>query len=291
MPIRFLFLSALVLAGAVHAQDTSFTYQGQLQSGGALFSGIANLEFTLYDSPSGGTIVAGPLVRNDWPVSDGLFQVELDFGAAFDGSQRWLEINVDGTVLAPRQAVTPTPVAMFALSGNEGPQGPPGPEGASPFELVDDNAVYMQGNVGIGTLAPLAPLQIQFNSGIGSPQIRLVEEGNDFARFSFENDQGTGRFWTLAGVNRAEGVAGDEFNIFNNGTGNILSLRGDGRVGINTTNPQAPMSVRSQSNWNPNVGNGRGDFYIGDGEVGLSIGVALGGGGQGASRIWTKGGV
>ena len=131
MPIRFLFISALVLAGVVHAQDTTFTYQGQLQSGGALFSGNANLEFTLYDSSSDGTVVAGPLARNDWPVSDGLFQVDLDFGTVFDGSNRWLEITINGMVLTPRHQVTPTPVAAFALDGNVGPQGESGPPGSN----------------------------------------------------------------------------------------------------------------------------------------------------------------
>lgn len=39
-------------------------------------------------------------------------------------------------------------------TGAQGPEGPQGPPGASPFELVNGNAVYTQGNVGVGTTTP-----------------------------------------------------------------------------------------------------------------------------------------
>ncbi|MFO7775475.1 MAG: tail fiber domain-containing protein [Candidatus Hydrogenedentota bacterium] len=50
--------------------------------------------------------------------------------------------------------------------GPQGPQGDPGPqgpEGASPFSLVGDNAVYTQGNVGIGTDSPDEGLHVNGN--------------------------------------------------------------------------------------------------------------------------------
>lgn len=115
------------------AQDSTFTYQGRLEYSGEAYTGSADLTFRLYDQVAGGSQVGPTLSRAGWPVSDGLFQVELDFGAAaFDGQARYLEVVVDGTALSPRQAVRPAPVALFALAGNEGPQGPPG---ASPFTL------------------------------------------------------------------------------------------------------------------------------------------------------------
>jgi hypothetical protein len=46
-------------------------------------------------------------------VHEGIFAVPLDFGAnAFNNSMRWLEISVDGVILAPRQAITRTPYAL-----------------------------------------------------------------------------------------------------------------------------------------------------------------------------------
>ncbi len=44
--------------------------------------------------------------------------------------------------------------------GSQGPQGDQGPAGASPFELIGDDAVYTQGKVGIGTDAPAADLHV-----------------------------------------------------------------------------------------------------------------------------------
>ena len=134
MNIRMIrFLTGGCLVGILlfsTAMATSISYQGRLNSSGVPFTGSADLEFQLYDAVVGGNPVGFPETRNGWPVTDGLFQVELDFGAgAFDGSARWLEITVDGTPLAPRQPITAAPVAAFALNGNEGPPGPQGPEG------------------------------------------------------------------------------------------------------------------------------------------------------------------
>jgi trimeric autotransporter adhesin len=134
-------ITAMLASGLLLAQDSAITYQGQLRQSGQPFNGTANLEFRLYDQLTEGSQVGAIEVRNNWPVSDGLFQVELDFGAGvFSAAARFLEVRVDGTALTPRQAVRPAPVALFALDGNEGPegpQGPPGPEGASPFSVND----------------------------------------------------------------------------------------------------------------------------------------------------------
>ncbi len=108
----------------------SISYQGQLKNGGSPYTGLADLSFALYDQVQGGSQIGTTQNRLNWPVSDGLFQVELDFGpGAFDGSARFLEVRVNGSALSPRQAVTATPVALFALGGNPGPEGPPGPPG------------------------------------------------------------------------------------------------------------------------------------------------------------------
>jgi len=108
-------LSAVTLSA--YGQDSSITYQGRLQQSGEPFNGNANLRFRLYDSLNGGSQIGPNQTRNNTPVSDGLFQVELDFGAtAFDGSDRFLEVRVNGTNLSPRQKVTATPYALIAAS-------------------------------------------------------------------------------------------------------------------------------------------------------------------------------
>jgi hypothetical protein len=105
---------------------TGFTYQGRLTEGGELVKGTCDFIFELYDQagsgspPKGGTLL-GTEKKTDVALSEGLFTVELDFGAgAFAGGARWLQIEVDcgsgAVALSPRQALTPAPYAL-ALPG------------------------------------------------------------------------------------------------------------------------------------------------------------------------------
>ncbi|GAB4505940.1 MAG: hypothetical protein Kow00123_00780 [Anaerolineales bacterium] len=99
---------------------TTFAYQGRLNAGGSPAEGIYDFKFTLYDDASGGTQVGSTVVKDDVGVSRGLFAVELDFGDVFRGQAVWLEVAVKGpgdaafTTLAPRQALLPTPYALYA---------------------------------------------------------------------------------------------------------------------------------------------------------------------------------
>jgi len=123
-------LVTLTLAPALWAQSSGITYHGRLQQAGDPFSGTANLQFVLFDAPTGGSQVGPTETRIGWPVAAGLFEIDLDFGdAAFDGSPRFLEILVNGAPLTPRQAVRAAPVALYPLNGNRGPAGPTGPQG------------------------------------------------------------------------------------------------------------------------------------------------------------------
>ena len=92
--------------------ETSISYQGHLNKVGLPFSGTVTLQFQLFDQPVGGVQIGPTLLAPSWPVAQGLFQAELDFGAVFDGHQRWLEISADGTILDPRQRISPAPYAL-----------------------------------------------------------------------------------------------------------------------------------------------------------------------------------
>jgi FG-GAP-like repeat len=107
------------------AQGTAFTYQGRLNDNGAPANGSFDLAFTLFNSESGGSAIAGPLTNSATPVSNGLFVVVLDFGpGVFNGASCWLDISLrtNGgafTDLSPRQLLTPSPYAVFAnAAGN-----------------------------------------------------------------------------------------------------------------------------------------------------------------------------
>lgn len=125
---RIVSILLIGFAVSIHAQQpvpTAITYQGSLEEAGQPANGSYDLQFQLYDgSDSGsGSVVGSAVVSEDVAVTDGVFSVQLDFGAAaFDSEARWLEIGVrDGastggfTLLTPFSPVTPAPQARFAV--------------------------------------------------------------------------------------------------------------------------------------------------------------------------------
>src|SRR6185295_11074059 len=152
---------------------TAFTYQGRLTDNGGPAAGNYDLRFILFDAATLGS-PAGPAVTNaNVTVSNGLFTAVLDFGSGiFTGTNYWLEIAVrtnGGGAFAtvqPRQALTPAPYALYALTP-AGPQGPAGPTGAQgpagPQGLV--GATGPQGPA--GSVGPQGP---QGATGATGPQ-------------------------------------------------------------------------------------------------------------------------
>ncbi len=104
----------------VFAQGTAFTYQGRLNDGGSPATGLYDFRCAIFDAPVNGIGVL--LTNTATPVTNGLFTLTLDFGGIFNGAARWLDLSVrtngpgDFTPLAPRQALTPTPYAMYTAS-------------------------------------------------------------------------------------------------------------------------------------------------------------------------------
>jgi len=117
-------LAAASLTLSAYAQSsTAFTYQGFLRDNGQPANGVYDLRFALYDSPSGGNQIGSIVFVEDVTVADGLFTVEVDFGAApFNtGARRWIEIGVrpgnsigGHSLLTPRIELTPVPYALYA---------------------------------------------------------------------------------------------------------------------------------------------------------------------------------
>ncbi len=122
-PYKLLLLSSLftVVVLPVGAQGTAFSYQGRLNDNGSPANGIYDLQFTVCDALTNGNFVAGPITDSATGVSNGLFCVSLDFGnGVFTSPNRWLEVaaRTNGatafTTLAPRQALTAVPYAVYA---------------------------------------------------------------------------------------------------------------------------------------------------------------------------------
>lgn len=108
--------SAISLAGTVASK---ISYQGRLtDAAGNPLNGNYNLVFQLWDDATAGSQVGSDIVRNNVPVSAGLFTVELDVPqAAFNGQALWLRIQVGGQWLTPRQELLPAPYALSLRPG------------------------------------------------------------------------------------------------------------------------------------------------------------------------------
>jgi hypothetical protein len=160
--------------GGFDELTTSFTYQGHLTDGGSPANGPYDFEFKLYDAPTDGTTL-GTLTVKNFPVSEGLFTVPLDFGAGvFTGDARWLEIGVRPglssgayTLLSPRQALTATPYALYAQRVAEH-------DHLGQTWTGSDNPLVMNGSFGPSDYAPL----VLSNSHASGDGLRVDSAGD-----------------------------------------------------------------------------------------------------------------
>ncbi len=141
-------LASVAIGGTL--DTTAFTYQGQLKQNGVPVTDTCDFEFGLWtgdNDPDPGIQIAST-IQVTAEVRNGLFQVELDFGAtAFDGDARWLQIDVCCTSpcspafipLTPRQPLSAAPYAIHTRGID-----------------VDD-----MGNVGVGTKDPSQKLDVR----------------------------------------------------------------------------------------------------------------------------------
>lgn len=214
--------------GCPPVMATGITYQGQLKQGGAPLNGTRELRFSLWTQATEGALVAGPVVQSAVAVTNGLFTVEIDFGAAaFDGNPRWIEVVVcEGptagkptcTTLSPRQTVTPAPYALQTRG-----------------IFVDDAS-----RVGIGTPAPEEPLTVVGSVTLDAYDDNIGDLSAGALKFGFLSGEAIASNRDGLGVN-AFGL--DFYTLFQK----RMSISNDGKVGVGTSNPQYPMHVIGES--------------------------------------------
>ncbi len=262
-----LFVAAAALQ--VSAQ-TEITYQGSLMEAGQPANGFYDMSFSLWDSPSGGSQI-GIGVGLGVEVADGVFTVQLneadEYGSnAFDGSPRWLQINVNGTPLSPRQPLTAAPYALYAFSG-------PGSGGG--FWNANGAHIYNtnSGNVGVGQtlgLPAYATLHVateRMPAGTGALYSDdLIVEATDAVIGLYSDGSGSrgsaislgevdanGLLIDKWGIGRNTSAAGSALYIKHGTDANYSAnptrfvLQTDGKVGIGTSSPGSFLDVVSST--------------------------------------------
>lgn len=106
-----------------------FTFQGSLREGGSEVNGPRDFTVTLWNHPTGTNVdsrIGSSLHFGSVTVNDGKFVLPLNYGTdVFAGQERYIEIQVaaagqgpGGTIVGPRQRLTTTPHAIYAMKAN-----------------------------------------------------------------------------------------------------------------------------------------------------------------------------
>lgn len=267
-------VAACALTSPALAQSAStFTYQGRLSDNGAPADGMYEFRVRLLDASNNQIGTIQDLMGD---VREGMFTLDLDFGMnAFDNSARFLQIAVRSvmdpnpyTVLSPNTPITSTPVAQFALSGNEGPQGQQGPQGP-------------QGDTGPqgprGFIGPIGPQGPEGPQGPTGPQgsagttswTGLTDIPADIADGDNDTLYGPGVGLNLNGSNFAlENTPSSLTRV----TGGAAVATSGGRIGINTS-PSDMLHIDAPAGENPFRVQANGDTAL---RVYANGGVSLG---------------
>lgn len=124
------------------------------------------------------------------------------------------------------------PVGPAGSAGPQGVSGPQGPAGASPFTLVGLNAVFTQGNVGIGTTSPSSPLHVTstaprsieaINTATGGTTYGVLAQSSSLTGIGIRGDatsSGINRgVWGTTASGQGIGVLGESLALSGNTSG------------------------------------------------------------------------
>ncbi|MBU0616194.1 MAG: hypothetical protein KKI02_00605, partial [Planctomycetes bacterium] len=209
---------------------TAFTYQGELKDAGLPADSDYDFVFRLFDDPNSGAQIGSDFPVDDWPVTDGLFTVEVDFGAGvFTSDARWLEIDVrdsaggsEYTTLSPRQALTPTPYASTALQtvGVDGHSLDAADGSPTDAVLVDSDGRVRMEEGGLTVFDAVGQ-----GIRLTSDSFQFAEGTSEDPVYDYSSTTLTHRFWT-------------------NGSRQMV-ITADGGVGIGTDNPESRLHVKT----------------------------------------------
>lgn len=264
------------LAPAVAAPlGTAFTFQGRLTDGFVPANAQYDFVFRLYDAATLGSQIGSDVTVGNLMVTDGLFTTSLDFGvSALDGNARWLEIAVRPgassgaySTLSPRQALTATPYALYALNGGLWEQ-----DGTA---ITNTNTGFVGVNRATKvTNAEYFGVQAPVSSGYGG--MYIATDGDALPFYGY--DTPSHNAWTQ--LSGADG----KWQLYTDGVARV-SVTSDGDVGIGDSTPDARLQVATSSG-NAIHASATDAFSYGVYATGVSAGVRGESGASGGAGVY-----
>ena len=281
--ISVLLLVFMVCASAVVGQTTAFSYQGRLTDGGAPANGTYDLQFTLYNASS--TAIPSPLVREDVTVTNGIFTVQLDFGASVftNGQASTLEIGVRPgtatgafTILSPRQPITATPYAIQTLNASQ-----LGGVDASQYLQTNGNGSGLTnlnaGNITTGTLnnarLGLIPTANLADSAVTAPKIASGQVVKSLNTLKDDVTLAAGSNITITPAGNTLTIASTSGGVGGSGTTSTIPVWSAGATLGNSGITQSSAGVQLPNGVQLGVGaqGNRVQFGSPNGETGMTI--------------------
>ncbi len=148
-------------------------YQGRLEDGGFPVNATKSMVFRVYSAVAAGTLLWTSPAQNV-SVTLGLFNavVPVPVTTLVGGGARYLEVQIDGTIMAPRELLNSVPYALIAKSVEGTIDVSTAGLAINANSTATQPALYISsqtGNVGVGTGSPSTAFDVggsaQFGSG------------------------------------------------------------------------------------------------------------------------------
>lgn len=181
-------------------------------------TGTVTMSFSLYDAPFSGALLAidGPKLVQ---VSDGIYEANAAFpSSAFSGTERYVEVGVDGQAMSPRLKLESVPFAYVAQRVGD---------------RLPGDFVLKSGDTMSGPLT-VAGLVTSSTGGFRFPDGTVQATATDAASITLDRAYDAGS----AGAGRVVDADAGAVQILGPD-----GLQVSGPVGLGTTSPSAPLHV------------------------------------------------